>query len=264
LRAWRFEVPPIIRIIDLIIGILLSQHVIPAKAGIYRRLRSVLWIPAFAGMTTWCLGTSADEPPKHKTLMAALGDSTTAGTPFAQSPLEAPPNGSGDPQGQYSYWMMHWRPKWEVLNYGIAGQTSIQIRARFDDIISRGPRYVIILAGVNDIYQGLPGRMTAGNLLWMYQRAQEHSIMPIAATVLPFDEATPAQAAAIEELNKWIKNASDKMRIPFADLNAAVRDPENPHRLSHSPDGIHPDIGGYRKMGLALIQAIDPIEKAWR
>ena len=202
--------------------------------------------------------------PKKKTIIAALGDSTTAGTPFAQSPLEAPPNGAGDPEGQYSYWMMHWRPDWKVLNYGIAGQTTIQIRDRFDDIIRAGPRYVIILAGVNDIYQGLPGSVTAENLLWMYKEAQGHSIMPIAATVLPFDEATPAQAAAIDELNKWIKNAADKMRIPCADLNAAVRDPADPHKLSGSPDSIHPDIGGYRKMGKKLIEAIDPIEKAWR
>src|SRR5258708_2929702 len=123
-------------------------------------------------------------PPKSRVIIAALGDSTTAGTPFAQSPLENPPNGSGDMEGQYSYWMMHWRPEWKVLNYGIAGQTTIQIRARFKDIINVGPRYVIILAGVNDIYQGLPNSVTAENLLWMYQEAQAHSIMPIAATLL--------------------------------------------------------------------------------
>ncbi len=199
-----------------------------------------------------------------KTIIVALGDSTTAGTPFARSPLEAPPEGAGDPEGQYSYWMMHWRPQWEVLNYGIAGQTTIQIRARFGDILSRGPRYVIILAGVNDVYQGLPGRVTAENLLWMYKQAQSHSIMPVAATVLPFDEATPAQAKAIDKLNDWIKNWAEKMRIPCADLNAAVRSSEDPHRLSGSPDGIPPDIGGYRKMGQKLIEAIDPIEKAWR
>ncbi len=200
----------------------------------------------------------------QKTVIAALGDSTTAGTPFAKSPLEAPPDGSGDPQGQYSYWIMHWRPEWEVLNYGIAGQTSIQIRARFDDIVNRGPRYIIILAGVNDIYQGLPIKVVAENLLWMYQQAQGHSIMPVAATVLPFDEASLTQAQAIDDLNTWIKNAAEKMRIPIADLNAAVRDPGDPHRLNGSPDGIHPDIGGYRKMGLALMKVIDPIEKAWR
>ena len=117
---------------------------------------------------------------------------------------------------------------------------------------------------MNDIYQGLPVKEVTENLFYMYQRAQGHGIVPVAATVLPFNEATPFQAKAIDELNKWIVKAAEKMRIPIADLNAAVRDPDNPHRLNGSPDGLHPDIGGYRKMGMTAIQAIDPIEKAWR
>jgi lysophospholipase L1-like esterase len=215
-------------------------------------------------LLTMMVSTIDADTSKKKTLIVALGDSTTAGTPYFQSPLEIPPNGHGDPEGQYTYWMMHRRPQWEVLNFGIAGETSDQIRARFLDAVKRGPRYVIILAGVNDIYQGLSVKGVAKNLFSMYQQAQGHSIMPVAATVLPFDGMTPVQAKALDELNAWIRNAADKMRMPLADLNGAVRDPKDPHRLNGSPDGIHPDIGGYRKMGLALIEAIDPIEKAWR
>jgi len=199
-----------------------------------------------------------------KTLIIAIGDSTTAGTPFFKSPLEVPPDGEGDPEGQYAYWMMKRRPQWQVLNYGINGQTTSQIRARFLDAIARGPRYIIVLAGVNDIYQDLPLKPVTDNLYWMYQQAQGKGIMPVAATVLPFDTATPEEAKAIDALNEWIKKAADKFRIPLADLNASVRDTKDPHKLNGSPDGIHPDIGGYRKMGLDLIAAIDPIEKAWR
>src|SRR5438552_4865842 len=120
----------------------MSPYVIPAKVGIYHRFRTFLWIPAFTGMTTWCLGAAPTKPVERKTLIIAVGDSTTAGTPFARSPLEDPPNGSGDatrqasdrsvsdPEGLFSYWMMRRRPGWEVLNYGMAGQTSSQIRAR--------------------------------------------------------------------------------------------------------------------------------------
>lgn len=201
---------------------------------------------------------------KGNVLIVALGDSTTAGTPFFRSPLEAPPNGDGDPEGQYAYWMMRKRPQWTVLNYGVAGETSSQIRLRIDDALKLNPRYIIVLAGVNDIFQGVPVKEVANNLQSMYRQAQGRNIMPVAATVLPFDKATPDQAKAIDKLNAWIEKAADKMNIPIADLNAAVRDPKNPHQLSSSPDGLHPDIGGYRKMGLALMDAIDPIEKAWR
>jgi lysophospholipase L1-like esterase len=201
---------------------------------------------------------------EKKTLIIAIGDSTTAGTPFFRSPLEAPPVGDGDPEGQFAYWMMHKRPQWQVLNYGVKGETSSQIRARFEDAIKAGPRYIIILAGVNDIFQNLPLKSVSDNLLWMYNEAKGKSIMPVAATVLPFDNATPEQAKAIDVLNNWIKKEADKFRMPIADTNAGVRDPQNPHKLNGTPDGLHPDIGGYRKMGMLLIEAIDPIEKAWR
>ena len=52
------------------------------------------------------------------TRIVALGDSTTAGTPGFQSPLEAPPNGRGDETSQYAYWLMRAQPGWEVLNRG--------------------------------------------------------------------------------------------------------------------------------------------------
>lgn len=192
--------------------------------------------------------------------IVALGDSTTAGTPFFQSPLETPPDGEGDPQGQYAYWIMHQHPQWKVLNYGIKGETSDQIHLRMNDALAAAPRYIIILAGANDIYQGFPLQQLSRNLLLMYREAKAHSVMPIAVTVLPFDTANAHQRKQIRELNAWIKTASDKENIPFADLFSAVEDPKNPDHLNGSPDGIHPDIGGYRKMGLILSKVIEHME----
>ena len=39
-------------------------------------------------------------------LIVALGDSTTAGTPGFRSPVEAPPDGAGDVESQFAYWLM--------------------------------------------------------------------------------------------------------------------------------------------------------------
>jgi len=38
-------------------------------------------------------------------VVVALGDSTTAGTPGFQSPVEAPPDGRGNVESQYPYWL---------------------------------------------------------------------------------------------------------------------------------------------------------------
>ena len=72
--------------------------------------------------------------------IVALGDSTTAGTPGFQSPLEAPPNGAGNVESQYAYWLMRAHPEWQVLNRGVNGERSDQIRARSHATSSRPGR----------------------------------------------------------------------------------------------------------------------------
>jgi hypothetical protein len=39
-------------------------------------------------------------------LIAALGDSTTAGTPGYRSPIEAPTDGEGNAESQYAFWLV--------------------------------------------------------------------------------------------------------------------------------------------------------------
>jgi lysophospholipase L1-like esterase len=193
-------------------------------------------------------------------VIVALGDSTTAGTPFFLSPLESPPDGQGDPQGQYSYWMMKKHPDWKVINCGINGQTTQEIGARIDDTFRYHARYIIILGGVNDVYQGIPLSETVAHLTRMYQQAKTHGMIPIAATVLPFNTASPQQSKGIRTLNAWILKNADDMRIEAVDLHAVVCDPSNSEKLNGSSDGLHPDVGGYRKMGLTLTALIEKME----
>jgi lysophospholipase L1-like esterase len=54
--------------------------------------------------------------------IVALGDSTTAGTPGFRSPIEAPPDGSGNVESQYAYWLTQAHPEWEILNRGVNGE----------------------------------------------------------------------------------------------------------------------------------------------
>lgn len=187
-----------------------------------------------------------------------LGDSTTAGTPGFLSPLEVPPNGTGNPESQYSYWMMRAHPEWLVLNRGINGQRSDEILARFErDVITEAPDFVIILAGVNDIYQRIPLEPIKKNLLEMYEQAIKSRIVPVAATVLPYNTASRLESSEIQELNNWIRITAKSLRIPFCDTNNAVADPSNPHRLRASPDGNHPDVSGYQSMGEKLAEVLE-------
>src|SRR5205085_6117021 len=101
----------------------------------------------------------------------ALGNSTTAGTPGFLSPLEAPPDGAGNAESQYAHWLTSAHPEWRVLNRGVNGERSDQIRARFDRD-TRGADIVVILAGVNDIYQGRSAESVEAALEAMYDAAR--------------------------------------------------------------------------------------------
>lgn len=206
------------------------------------------------------LGWSAPTAEKS-ILIVATGDSTTAGSPYFRSPLEAPPNGQGNFQGQFTHWVMKRHPKWRVVNNGISGQRSDEIGGRFEDnVLKVKPDYVVILAGVNDVGQGYPLDMTLANLLWMYTHAKELAITPIAASILPFTNATPEQSKKIRILNALIKKQAQYEKVAFCDFNKAVADPKDPNRPKGSLDGLHPDIAGYRAMGEALGHLIEELE----
>src|SRR5713101_7590894 len=93
------------------------------------------------------LQDDAESLALHMITIVAIGDSTTAGTPGFRSPLEAPPNGSGNVESQYAHWLMAAHPDWRVMNRGVNGECSDQIRARFTrDAVQPRPDGVVIIA----------------------------------------------------------------------------------------------------------------------
>jgi lysophospholipase L1-like esterase len=190
--------------------------------------------------------------------IVAVGDSTTAGTPAFKSPREAPPHGGGDETSQYAYWMMKAQPGWEVINQGINGQRSDQIRARFEaDVIAQTPQIVVIIAGVNDVYQGRGIEHVTTELAAMYRCAKDAGIKVVAGSIIPYNTATADQDARMHAINDWIRaQAAADSNMRFVDTRAAVAAPDNPDRLVSSPDGLHPDAAGYREMADAIARVI--------
>jgi lysophospholipase L1-like esterase len=195
--------------------------------------------------------------------IVALGDSTTAGTPGFRSPREAPPNGRGDVASQYAYWLMQSHQDWTVLNHGIDGQRSDEIGARFDeDVLCHRPAVVVIIAGVNDVYQGRDAEHVERELAAMYDKAHGAGIAVVAGSIIPYNTATAGQNARMHEINSWIEEQARRNSwIAFADTRAAVASPTDPDRLVSSPDGLHPDADGYRRMAEAVRPALEQLSK---
>jgi acyl-CoA thioesterase-1 len=194
-------------------------------------------------------------------LIAALGDSTTAGTPGYRSPIEAPPDGEGNAESQFAYWLVEQHPHWRVLNRGVDGERSDEVAARFErDVLSRQPHVLVVIAGVNDVYQERPIEHTKKHLRWIYNRAAEAGIPVVAGSILPYNTATADQNARMKAINAWIAGeATRDPNLTFVDTRAAVAATDNPNRLASSPDDLHPDVEGYRKVAAAIGPVVDVV-----
>lgn len=193
------------------------------------------------------------------TTIVALGDSTTAGTPGFTSPLEAPPDGRGNIESQYAYWLARADPDWRVLNRGVNGERSDQIRDRFArDVVGARAAVVVIIAGVNDVYQGKSSAAIERELELMYDAARAARIAVVAGSIVPYDTAGPDENARMRAVNAWIGGyaAAHADAVVFCDTRAAVAAAGEPDRLVSSPDGLHPSPEGYRRMADVLEPAI--------
>ena len=197
-------------------------------------------------------------PPRPARTIVALGDSTTAGTPGFLSPIEAPPDGVGEVRSQFAWWMMQAEPGWRVLNRGVNRERTEAIAARLDrDVLAHRPDVLILLAGVNDVYDGDAAVDVQRRLAEMYARATRRGVPVVACSILPYDTATAEQNTRMHAINAWIADmVTVTPGLAFCDMRAAVAHPDDADRLIDSPDGLHPGVDGYRRIAAALLPVV--------
>jgi lysophospholipase L1-like esterase len=62
----------------------------------------------------------------------------------------------------------------------------------------------------------------------------------------------------MREINRWIQEeAARRPNLLFVDTRAAAAAAADPDRLAGSPDGLHPDVDGYRRMAEVLEPALN-------
>lgn len=154
-----------------------------------------------------------------------------------------------------------------VLNQGIGGNAVFRgglgptAKERFErDVLSQnGARWLIVLAGVNDIGEA-SSLHTARELIATYEsfidRARARGISVFGVPILPFGGSqydAPLAQKIRERVNLWIRESGRYDAV--IDLDRAVRDPANPSWLNSpydSGDHLHLAPAGYRAMADAI------------
>jgi lysophospholipase L1-like esterase len=176
------------------------------------------------------------------TVVACLGDSITEGSPHWDSRTRA-----GDPEGQWEHWAGRLHPELELRNFGIWGERTDEIAARFDEAVA-GADALIMQGGINDIAQGRSIDDAARNLAALVEHGRARGLPVAVCDVLPWNNGWPAKEAAIRELNERIRN----LGVPLLPFHDTLEDPNLPGRMKAQwthDDGDHPSVAGYRRLG---------------
>jgi hypothetical protein len=127
-----------------------------------------------------------------------------------------------------------------------------------------GPKYVIILGGVNDFVAGASVATVETRLQALYEWANANGTTPILCTLLP-DNNDAGINAKIEELNTWIEGYAAANDYPIIDFYKVMEYPDNSNTMpaAWTMDGVHPSTLGYKIMAdnaSLILDTINPTE----
>ena len=187
------------------------------------------------------------------TVIAALGDSITAGSPgYDPDPAARVAFGFGDDErSSFGYWAEKADPEGlEIRNCGVFGERTDEIAARLEECAVDADG-VIVQGGINDIAQRYDVGRAAENLRGIVQEAKALGL-PVAITdVLPWNNGYPVADPQIRAMNLLIADIAAEERIPLLPFHDTLEDPDAPGRMKAelTADGDHPSVEGYRLLG---------------
>jgi lysophospholipase L1-like esterase len=189
-------------------------------------------------------------------IIACLGDSITAGSPlWDPDPEVLKKIDRPDERSQWEWWAMRLHGELDLRNFGVHGERTDQIAARFAQAVD-GAEAVVVQGGINDVVQGRPVEQAAANLAGMLHRARHMGLRVAIADVLPWNNGDSRAAADIDRLNELIRSIAEGQDVPLLRFNETLADPSRPTRMRETltDDGDHPSVEGHRLLGERAFQ----------
>jgi lysophospholipase L1-like esterase len=185
-------------------------------------------------------------------LVAALGDSITAGSPcWDPDPAVRERIGDAlDERSQWEWWAARANPGLELRNCGVYGERAEEIERRLERCAA-GADVLVVQGGINDVAQRRPVEAAAEALRRMVRRGRELGLDVALADVLPWNGGWPGAEAPIRRLNELVRGIARDEGVPLLPFHDTLEDPDRPGRMREdwTSDGDHPSVEGYRRLG---------------
>jgi lysophospholipase L1-like esterase len=161
----------------------------------------------------------------------------------------------------------------EVVSRGINGETTAQMRTRFDqDVLGLDPDVVVLQLGINDLTTigALPDRAAEiarqcdGNIRYFVETLLARGIRTILLTIIP--PADPGLlrlpvwsgqiAAEVEKINSYWLHAAPRPLLHVVDTRSALQDDAGRWRDGVNADTLHLTSRGYEYLNGAIAPLI--------
>lgn len=122
-------------------------------------------------------------------------------------------------------------------------------------------KYILIMEGTNDYWDGITPHATRDNLEYMINLARSYNIIPIIGTLTP-DTRSYAGGKKITKRNELIREMAAKNNVPVADFYPQMIDDWNTvyagcAELKGEPDTVHPCRAGYAKIAQIWFETLN-------
>ena len=185
--------------------------------------------------------TLTSTSPKHATVF--FGDSITELYPL---------------EDFYSDYVIE--TKTPVLNRGISSEKTAGMLARLEkEIIPLHAKHLIMLMGINDIFDGIKPEEIANHIEEMIVIMKEKSpeTQLILQAIYPINEQDRDSFyeklmmkgngnESVQKTNKLLEALAKKHDITFININSLLSDENGNLKHAYAYDGLHPNASGYR------------------
>jgi acyl-CoA thioesterase-1 len=188
--------------------------------------------------------TQTNAAPDHRKIIAAFGDSLTAG--FGAEPGRSYPDYLQKDIDAQGY-------PWRVVNLGVSGATSSDGLERISEVIAQKPSIVILELGANDGLRGIPVQRMRDNLEQMISALQQNGAKVVLAGMTLPPNYGPDYIKGFESSYQTLSKKYRLTLIPFLLQGVAG------NAALMQQDGLHPNAEGNRIVAENVMRTIHPL-----